>query len=322
MWAALTEQECGEVGLDENVEPFHEVFEDLGELDGIDGVQRHGGHSCPFGEGSRPGRARGRLTHVGAIGKLAADGHPGFAGVRGRYGIDGGAIAIGFFEVVVAGLASGAIWAIARRRYKLACLFGAAELAATASTADYLYSTGPGKRAVWAELLDQLDLHGDEHVLDVGCGRGAILVLAAHRLPQGRAVGADLWRRRDQSGNSRAAAEHNAVLEGVRDRVELVEADARELPFPPASFDVIVSNLTIHNIRGDAERNRVLSEIARVLRPGGRLRIVDFPGADRYTEPLAKSGCVDISVQRLDWRTWFGIPGHHLRLVSASTLAG
>ena len=39
----------------------------------------------------------------------------------------------------------------------------------------------------------------------MGCGRGAVLMLAARRLPAGRAVGADVWRRRDQSGNSRAA---------------------------------------------------------------------------------------------------------------------
>jgi len=77
-----------------------------------------------------------------------------------------------------------------------------------------------------------------------------VLLLAAHRLPEGRAVGADIWRRRDQSGNSRAAAEHNAVVEGVRDRVDVVNADARDLPFRSASFDVVVSSLTIHNIPG------------------------------------------------------------------------
>jgi hypothetical protein len=82
----------------------------------------------------------------------------------------------------------------------------------------FLYSTGPGKRAIWAKLLDELGLRGDEQVLDVGCGRGAVLMLAARRLPAGRAVGADVWRRRDQSGNSRAAAERNAVAGGVRDR--------------------------------------------------------------------------------------------------------
>jgi arsenite methyltransferase len=54
-------------------------------------------------------------------------------------------------------------------------------------------------------------------------------MLAARRLPNGRAVGADVWRRRDQSGNSRAAARRNAEAEGVGDRVDLLDADARGL---------------------------------------------------------------------------------------------
>ena len=55
--------------------------------------------------------------------------------------------------------------------------------AVAGSAASYLYSTGPGKRAIWAQLLDDLGLRGDEHVLDVGCGRGAVLMLAARRVP-------------------------------------------------------------------------------------------------------------------------------------------
>jgi len=58
--------------------------------------------------------------------------------------------------------------------------------------AGYFYSTGPGKLSVWKELLDELDLRGDELVLDIGCGRGVVLISAAHRLPRGRATGADV----------------------------------------------------------------------------------------------------------------------------------
>jgi len=189
------------------------------------------------------------------------------------------------------------------------------------SAASYLYSTGPGKRAIWAQLLDELGLRGDEHVLDVGCGRGAVLMLAARRVPAGRAVGADVWRRRDQSGNSRAAAERNAAAEGVRDRVELVDADTRALPFASASFDVVVSSLAISNIRDADGRAQALREAVRVLRPGGRLRIVD-EGADRYAAVLRDAGCTGVTVRQLDWRTWYGIPGHHFPLVAAARPPG
>lgn len=238
-----------------------------------------------------------------------------------NYGIDGGYIGIAVFATVGAGLARTALCALRRRRFAIAGLAGAAMGLVAGSAASFLYSTGPGKRALWTELLDELALRGDERLLDVGCGRGAVLILAAKRLPRGRAVGADVWRRRDQNGNSRAAAERNALLEGVQERVELVEADARELPFPSDSFDVVVSHITIHNIADAEGRIRALREMVRVLRPGGRLRIVD-DGAKHYAETLRSAGCTDISERTLDWRTWYGVPGHHLPLVDASKPPG
>jgi arsenite methyltransferase len=221
------------------------------------------------------------------------------------------------FGLIEAGLAGTVAWATRRRKPAVAALAAVGGAAVAGSAASYFYSTGPGKRAIWAQLLDELDLRGDEHVLDVGCGRGAVLILAARRVPAGRAVGVDVWRRRDQSGNSRSATERNAVAEGVADRVELVDADARNLPFAAASFDVVVSSLAISNIRGADGRAQALREAVRVLRPGGRLRIAD-DGADRYAAVLRDAGCTGVAVRQLDWRTWYGIPGHHFPLVAAA----
>jgi ubiquinone/menaquinone biosynthesis C-methylase UbiE len=130
-------------------------------------------------------------------------------------------------------------------------------------SASYFYSTGPGKLSVWKDLLDELELRGDEHMLDIGCGRGAVLISAAHRLSRGRATGADIWRLRDQTGNSQATAQRNAEIEGVSERVELVNADARNLPFPPESFDVVLSNLALSNIPGSEGRTK------RFTKPSG-----------------------------------------------------
>ncbi|MGH3768868.1 MAG: SAM-dependent methyltransferase [Pseudonocardiaceae bacterium] len=58
----------------------------------------------------------------------------------------------------------------------------------------YLHTTPRGKVRVWEDELDRLSLRGDEQLLDLGCGRGAVLIAAAQRLPAGRAVGVDLWR--------------------------------------------------------------------------------------------------------------------------------
>lgn len=80
----------------------------------------------------------------------------------------------------------------------------------------------------------------------------------------------------------------------------------------------VFSNLTTHNIADLEGRRQALREAVRVLRAGGRLRIVDPPGAERYADVLRDAGCVEIAVQRLDWRTWFGVPGHHDILIAAS----
>src|SRR5262249_36071833 len=120
----------------------------------------------------------------------------------------------------------------------------------------YLHTTLRGKFIVWAELLDKLNLRGDERILDLGCGRGAVLLMAAKHLTTGRAVGIDLWKRADQSGNSAEATQRNAVAEGVADRVELHTGDMRALPFEDNSFDVVVSSLAIHNISGHAGREK------------------------------------------------------------------
>jgi arsenite methyltransferase len=246
--------------------------------------------------------------------------HHRVAGRRGKYGVDGGFTPFFVYGGALSALAVTLVRQSRRGHRARAFLAGTAAVAVVGSAASYFYSTGPGKRSIWTEVLDELSLDGDEDVLDVGCGRGAVLVLAAQRLTRGRAVGVDVWRRLDQSGNSLANTERNAVLEGVADRVDVYDGDARELPFRGESFDVVMSNLTLHNIRNTDERAVALHEVVRVLRPGGRLRIVDFR-AEGYTGPLQDAGCIDIGARRLDWRTWCGVPGHHLVLVEARTPA-
>ena len=154
----------------------------------------------------------------------------------------------------------------------------------------YVYFTRAGKFAVWADLLDRLELKGDERLLDIGCGRGAVLLMAAQRLPRGRAVGVDVWSTTDQSGNAEQVTRRNAALEGVADRVELHTADMRQLPFDDGSFDVVVSSLAIHNVPGAGERARALREAARVLKKGGKLAIADIRHTRAYASELEACG--------------------------------
>jgi ubiquinone/menaquinone biosynthesis C-methylase UbiE len=180
-----------------------------------------------------------------------------------------------------------------------------------------LHTTLRGKFVVWAELLDQLGLRGDERILDLGCGRGAVLLLAAQHLTTGRAVGVDLWRSVDQSGNSAEATRRNAIAEGVADRVEVHTGDMTALPFADNSFDVVLSSLAIHNISGRAGREKAISEAVRVLRPGGRLMIADVRATRQHQTQLAKLGMSDVTRRALGWRFWWGGPWGATRLVEA-----
>jgi arsenite methyltransferase len=143
-------------------------------------------------------------------------------------------------------------------------------------------------------ILDQIEWRGDERVLDVGCGRGLMLVGAAKRLTTGKAVGVDIWQAVDQSGNTPEAALANARKEGVGDRIEVATGDARSLPFPDQSFDIVVSHWVIHNLPSEAERDRALEEMQRVLRLGGQLILADIENRDQYSARLAALGLLNV----------------------------
>jgi arsenite methyltransferase len=181
----------------------------------------------------------------------------------------------------------------------------------------YVHTTRAGKFAVWAELLDRLDLKGDERLLDIGCGRGAVLLMAAQRLPRGQAVGVDLWSTTDQSGNAEKVTRENAALEGVAERVELHTADMRQLPFAGGSFDVVVSSLAIHNVSGADERAKALREAARVLKKGGKLVIADIRYTGAYAIELAACGLTITERRSLGARFWYGNPIAATRLIAA-----
>lgn len=224
---------------------------------------------------------------------------------RVPYGIDA--------PPVPAGLAAGGLACCLAARWGRKRWPAAAGAVLLAHAGVYLHTTVRGKLQVWRRVLGQLPLSGDEHLLDLGCGRGAVLIEAARRLPAGRAVGVDLWHRRDQSGNSPQATLASAALAGVRDRVDVHTADITALPFPAGSFDVVTSALTIHNIPAAGDRGRALDEAMRVLRPGGHLLIADFwPMTRKYAAHL---GCG--TLRGLGPGYWYGGPWFGISLLHA-----
>ena len=160
-----------------------------------------------------------------------------------------------------------------------------------------IYDSKIGKVREREFYLDKIAWRGDERVLDVGCGLGLFLIGAAKRLKTGRAVGIDLWQPEDLSGNTPAGTVNNAMIEGVADKVDVHTGDARKLHFDDASFDVVLSSMALHNIYDAGERQTALREIARVLKSGGRVLILDVRHINQYTATLRDAGLVARCVQ-------------------------
>jgi arsenite methyltransferase len=226
------------------------------------------------------------------------------------YGLDAPGVCRGLF---IGGLAAAVVgyflvhWAFSRhngvwiglafmvQNTGIGCVIGAAAMFA---------SSRYGKFRVRDRLLKQLNLRGDEAILDVGCGHGLLLIGAAKRLPRGRAVGIDLWSQVDQGNNSREATLRNAALEGVAERVEVRDGDMRKLPFADATFDAAVANFAIHNIPSHEGRREAIREIVRALKPCGQVALSDMKSVGLYADELRKSRMDEVKISWPSFWTW------------------
>jgi arsenite methyltransferase len=203
---------------------------------------------------------------------------------RPDYGVDApgvvrGLALIGIAALAVAGIDIGWLgigW--------LAIVLGVTGVAFLIASGLTLRNALYGKFRHRDRILGRVDWRGHERVLDVGTGRGLLLVGATRRLTVGHATGLDIWSKKDLSENSIDRTMTNLAAEGVAARCELVTAPAQDMPFPDSSFDVVVSNLCLHNIRGSETRAEACREIARVLKPGGIAVISDLMFVSRHVK--------------------------------------
>jgi len=159
-----------------------------------------------------------------------------------------------------------------------------------------VWSSRVGKLQLRDRLLARLEFEGDEKVLDFGCGRGLMLIGAAKRLKTGKATGVDVWNPEVLSGNSMEAAKENAKIEGVLDRVRLERFDPAKLVYPDNHYDIVMSALAIHNLGDGEDRDQAVREMYRVLKPNGRLVILDILYTGRYAKVLRACDARDVAL--------------------------
>jgi SAM-dependent methyltransferase len=153
-----------------------------------------------------------------------------------------------------------------------------------------IWSSRFGKLKLRDKVLEKLNFNGSESILDLGCGRGLLLVEAAKRIPKGKAIGADIWDQNLEYKNYPQMVLDNAEIEGVSNRIEVVTADAQSLPFSDSSFDIVMTSLMMHHVQ---DINKALQEMARVVKPGGTIVIADV-NSKRFIPIFKKMGLLDI----------------------------
>lgn len=131
-----------------------------------------------------------------------------------------------------------------------------------------------GREGAFREkLIDQVRLKAGESVLDVGCGTGTLAIAAKRRVGStGKVYGIDAAPEMITRANKKA---RRASLE-IEFRNDVIEA----LPFPDAQFDAVMSTLMLHHLPRKV-REAGIREIRRVLKPGGRVLVVDFGSSEQ-----------------------------------------
>ncbi len=144
--------------------------------------------------------------------------------------------------------------------------------------------------------LDLAKLQSGDAVLDVGCGTGTLLIEAAKRIgPSGSTHGVD------RSAQMLAHARRKAAAQGVT--ANFVEGSADRLAFPHASFDVVFCTLMLHHLPAPMQM-ATIAEMRRVLRPGGRIIIVDMQGSSKMSALFSPIGLVHLFRARATLPDW------------------
>lgn len=180
----------------------------------------------------------------------------------------------------------------------------------------YLYFGLEGKFDIWDNLLAELPTDVFElPALDVGCCGGMVLLKIAQykrdaaSAGSGKTIypvyGVDSFKKADQSGNSPEVTYNSAASLGLLDHIVLHTADFTNLPFEDETMGLVTASLSFYNVRR-ASREKAIMEMARVLRPGGLLIVLELSGFPKKCSHILKSlGWEKVKFRTAGWQVMF-----------------
>ena len=121
------------------------------------------------------------------------------------------------------------------------------------------------------ELIKQANIEANQRVLDLGCGTGTLVVLLKRKYPAAQIVGLD--------PDPKALRRAKKKVRRARVEVQLDEGFADELPYAEGTFDRVLSSLMFHHLE-EPDREKMLREVLRVLKPAGTFHLLDFAGGE------------------------------------------